>query len=56
MNGSDRSPDRAYEFDPSLGFPTASTTQALSDGIEGLLSGQLTVDQIVENPDASWGN
>lgn len=47
--------DGDYTPLPSAGWPNASVYDALSTGVQGLLTGQLTPDQVLANMDAAWG-
>jgi raffinose/stachyose/melibiose transport system substrate-binding protein len=48
--------DGAYGPLPSAGWPNASVYDALSTGVQGLLTGQLTPEAVLANMDAAWGD
>jgi raffinose/stachyose/melibiose transport system substrate-binding protein len=41
---------------PNSTWPNASVYDALSTGVQGLLTGQKNVDQVLADMDAAWGN
>ena len=44
----------SYSPEPNLSWPNAEVYDALSVGMQGLLTGQTTVDGILESMDAAW--
>ena len=44
----------SYSPEPNLSWPNAAVYDALSVGMQGLLTGQTTVDGILESMDAAW--
>ena len=44
----------SYSPEPNLSWPNASVYDALSVGMQGLLTGQTTIDGILESMDAAW--
>ena len=44
----------SYSSEPNLSWPNAAVYDALSVGMQGLLTGQTTVDGILESMDAAW--
>ena len=44
----------SYSPEPNLSWPNAAVYDALSVGMQGLLTGQTTVDGILEEMDAAW--
>lgn len=45
----------AYTGLPNATWPNAAVYDALGVGVQGLLTGQTTVDQVLEEMDAAWG-
>nr|WP_274636096.1 extracellular solute-binding protein [Microbacterium bovistercoris] len=41
---------------PNTSWPQAAVYDALGSGVQGLLTGQKTVDQVLASMDAAWGN
>ncbi len=44
----------AYTGVPNASWPNPAVYEALGTGVQGLLTGQSTVDQILEDMDAAW--
>ncbi len=47
--------DGAYVGVPNATWPNPAVYEALGTGVQGLLTGQKTVDQVLEDMDAAWG-
>ncbi|MGC5171921.1 ABC transporter substrate-binding protein [Micromonospora sp. DT81.3] len=45
----------AYTGVPNAGWPNPDVYTTLGTGVQGLLTGQKTVDQVLEEMDAAWG-
>ena len=45
----------AYTGVPNAAWPNPAVYDALGAGVQGLLTGQKTVDQVLEEMDAAWG-
>lgn len=45
----------AYAPLPNATWPNSSVNDALAVGIQGLLTGQKTIDQVLDDMDAAWG-
>lgn len=41
---------------PNSAWPNAAVYDALGTGVQGLLTGQLTIDQVLQSLDTAWGN
>ncbi len=46
----------SYTTLPSNVWPNPAVYDALSTGVQGLLTGQSSIDQVLKNMDAAWGN
>ncbi|WP_295838519.1 extracellular solute-binding protein [uncultured Microbacterium sp.] len=46
----------SYTTLPSNVWPNPAVYDALSTGVQGLLTGQSSIDQVLQNMDAAWGN
>ncbi|SIT67304.1 ABC transporter substrate-binding protein [Microbacterium sp. RU33B] len=44
----------AYTGIPNAAWPNAAVYDALGTGVQGLLTGQTTIDQVLDNMDAAW--
>ncbi len=47
--------DGSYVGVPNATWPNPAVYEALGTGVQGLLTGQNTVDQVLESMDAAWG-
>lgn len=48
--------DKRYFGEPNLSWPNAGVYEALGIGMQGLLTGQTTVDSTLASMDAAWGS
>ncbi|WP_396644437.1 extracellular solute-binding protein [Microbacterium sp.] len=46
----------SYTTLPANVWPNPAVYEALSTGVQGLLTGQSSIDQVLQNMDAAWGN
>lgn len=46
----------SYATLPSNVWPNPAVYDALSTGVQGLLTGQSSIDQVLQNMDSAWGN
>ena len=46
----------SYTTLPSNVWPNPAVYDALSTGVQGLLTGQSSIDQVLQNMDSAWGN
>ncbi|WP_314504027.1 extracellular solute-binding protein [uncultured Microbacterium sp.] len=47
--------DGSYVSVPNATWPNPAVYEALGTGVQGLLTGQTTVDQVLDSMDAAWG-
>jgi len=48
--------DGSYATLPNNVWPNPAVYEALQVGVQGLLTGQANIDQVLQNMDAAWGN